>query len=38
MAFSPEDLEVTLNGHVIQGWSDDTDFFMPPRNQGSHTH
>lgn len=36
MAFSPEDLQFTLNGHVFEGWSDDSDFFMLTQNN-AHT-
>ena len=30
MALSIEDVVATLNGHEIQGWSDDSDFLMFP--------
>ena len=32
MAYGPEHLTVTMNGHEVQGWANVADFFMPPQD------
>ena len=31
VAFGPEHLTVTMNGHVVEGWATVADYFMPPQ-------
>ena len=31
VAFGPEHLTVTMNGHEVQGWASVADYFMPPQ-------
>ena len=37
MAYGPEHLTVTLNGHDVQGWANVADFFMPPQDTEFYT-
>ena len=31
VAFGPEHLTVTMNGHTVEGWANVADYFMPPQ-------